>query len=238
MNQEETVGQLEGFEAWRKSLLKSNMESVEKKGKMDAMPDRLQSLELLLEQSELAQTNRISEVDFARYFLTTFAGEEPEDITSRKLREWIDVAGGHGRYVYIVDNSNRILFLVPPRLDFNVIQPDGHDKQANLRDRLASAQNLMAINKGQAEVEYNHVLLHELERIVRNPVDLNHFVLWNKIFRHYGKPEIEIPGYDLRDHERHYDLQINGSATSDEPSTAKPGTVNHFDEEQTVDEDF
>lgn len=216
----------EGLAIWRQRLIESKAGDGDF-GKPN--PGKLDIMEQLLDESEYSKMTRISELDFGRYFVAMFAGEEDDKTSAKKISDWSSIAGGKTRYVFIVNNRNEAMFLVPPILDANVIHPGGHDPNASLTERINASKELMSISKSKADASVEHVLAHELTRIVRKPVDLDHFVLWNKIFRYYGKPLFEFPGIDMAQVERDYDLRLNGGNTSDEPVGNSPPAVESFD---------
>lgn len=124
---------------------------------------------------------RISEADFVRYFLPMFAQtKEPVSV-----KEWLAVSQSPFMEVDVM-SGEEVLFAVPPLMRHIPLATENGP-----RDSISEISALSELKDKQYPGSGDRFLERALsEKFSPIPVNPEHLIRWNDIFKRYGYPEI------------------------------------------------
>lgn len=139
-----------------------------------------------LQVGEYAELRKVPEVVFIRDILPVLTGEEGQYVD---FRWWGFRFGSPFRGFLIVDDQDKVLFEVPALMDKNFKLKPARGTRDTVPEATANYKNRVYNRPGVARQELNEALQARLDlKDAGRP--LQHMLILDKIFIHYGKPSI------------------------------------------------
>jgi hypothetical protein len=170
-----------------KEMEKHHQNVAELADKMPAgLPYGLREAMAELQVGSHAALRRVPEVLFVRDILPVLTGEEGKYVD---FSWWGFRFGSPFRGFYIVNDRDEILFEVPGLMDKNFKLKDANGPRDTVPEATARYKNRAYNRPGQARAELNDALRARLDlKDAGRPME--HMMILDKIFIHYGKPSI------------------------------------------------
>ena len=134
----------------------------------------------------------IEERYFVYFFLPLFCGESTEN-ASELMNIWHNVAGTLMNSVDVIDESGRVVAVVPPIHDNKVIELNSNNRD-NLVYNLQTAEKISALSPGLGQSIAAKTLDEKAASLLGNGEAVNLIDMWNKLFAYYEKPLIAKTG--------------------------------------------
>lgn len=129
--------------------------------------------------------NRIPEEVFVGNFLPLFANIKEAIPKNVDISIWIAIAGSPFKEVDVVDNSNVVIFTVPPIFCNNSIKPLS-ERGEQITNIVAIAEKLSLRSPIEANM-YVQNKLYNINKKLHNPIDDSSYKTeWNNIFKRYN----------------------------------------------------
>lgn len=151
-----------------------------------ALPYGLREAMAELQVGQYAELRRVPEALFIRDILPVLTGEEGKYVD---LRWWGFRFGSPFRGFFIVDDQDNVLFEVPPLMDKNFKLKPAQGARDTVPEATSRYRNRVYNRPGEARNELNEALQSRLD-LSEAGRPMQHMMVLDKIFIHYGKPSI------------------------------------------------